>query len=1140
MTEDHHIFNLLEDIQTRSGLRRTDGNPLYLYRTTSDELELLRGHLKDLLFRDQQKLHDPADCAGFCLFAAEQFRRSHTDGPWKWETIIGKGLNIRIPTMQNFHQATITGMKWWHLGLITTEHSRRFLVTLACQGGLPLRLLRKHGGHLRAFFSAVLRDYERYPDTLLQDTVSEHIYRLPPTLDNDEVNELTCRLIRAIGNLRAQSKPAEAQARDRIDYLKAHHPNWTQQIPVDLDDEVAEQLLHGLLRERTEPRLSSDLSLKSSLVELPTGRFVLARELDFEKSIRVQDLANRLEVNESDLPARMNLYLEQQGRRLHVANVARTQDDRYRLHSFGAALHDDSGRAPIQLVAMTGTREIATVHLPGGSAVADLPWVFVDDERHSILGYGSVKTRRASLLVAIPKGFHPDSEHLESICQIGDRDVVRITQACSISDAAGTTFTVEARAENEDASFFELRGTLQSLGIAGSEVYVGLPHIEERTTSDSGHVSTSKIEDREIRWRPHGTKAWRSFNDDCLGDVTVQVFRHGAVAFQTRAKVYPVGFRVRLLPSTKPKEGQIVLEGLGKVKVQGERISEADFEMKLQGGRHVLLVKLNGERPPSIKLRIHFRDERVSDIKLPCPAPWIGIVDSAGYQRAVDGPIPIDELDGLRLQVIASNTKAPKLASAHDLRYLSSLRKSRAGDQFDLPLSFVRPQILGLLASEDLDNKVELRVIQPPGTIPLFRFNVSSYVGKLDKELINPMNGEPDVVPVATDHFQIRVGDDASTDLQENLEAVTLSIFPMGHPEAPVGESSIGRIGEGIWRFDASGCEDGAYLAVASLDGRRCLRPLRISVRMDNCPQQDIEEVGDVEQYEALHFVLNGRERRCGWERFVQRLAENPGHPGWDPVKHLLNSCRRLPVSTFETVTALTRNSVAIANVGFQRVADAWLWEKLEQLQFMWALVPIQAWCVAITRIAEGIESALVSVGQDQGQIAKTLSDTFDRFCDAATIRWGGMECVLPCIALSTNVGFPLKQELLGMLLENHRARLREEWDVERTKLISTHETIGDTRETWPNPTISTEIVGDDRDLFFDDNTRNRWAMLNGPTVAAAYAVKGESADPRTVSALQELRGVDPSWFESAYRFAIFTLAGRELAKDQDCFRPTN
>ena len=79
--------------------------------------------------------------AMFCVYAAETFRRRHAGGPWTWETVfdeIGP-----TPNYQAIHAWVEQGLQHFKRTLLRSRNGdREFLVTLACEGGLPLRLLQ--------------------------------------------------------------------------------------------------------------------------------------------------------------------------------------------------------------------------------------------------------------------------------------------------------------------------------------------------------------------------------------------------------------------------------------------------------------------------------------------------------------------------------------------------------------------------------------------------------------------------------------------------------------------------------------------------------------------------------------------------------------------------------------------------------------------------------------------------------------------------------------------------------------------------------------------------------------------------------------------------------------------------------------
>ena len=185
--------SMVDEVLRRIASRGSKGDPLYTYRVTPEENAQLETQLQNALML-HGRLRSGEEAAAFCLYGAERFRREHIDGPWKWETITS-GLDTERKHAKAFNQPNRrklveAGLSWWGLTAVETEKSTRFLVTLACQGGLPLKLLRNHNAPLRRFLRAVLLQHEQYPTEDLNDLAVENDAHLPRTLQNAGVHEL--------------------------------------------------------------------------------------------------------------------------------------------------------------------------------------------------------------------------------------------------------------------------------------------------------------------------------------------------------------------------------------------------------------------------------------------------------------------------------------------------------------------------------------------------------------------------------------------------------------------------------------------------------------------------------------------------------------------------------------------------------------------------------------------------------------------------------------------------------------------------------------------------------------------------------------------------------------------------------------
>ncbi len=239
------INEIIEQIFARTGLNRKGGYPLYQYRLEMAELTRLQAELRKE-FQTRPNRIRPDICAAFCLFAADWFRRNHEEGMWKWDPIfkVGLGLSGTIletaNTQQNRSQMVLAGLQWWNLPLIETENATEYLVSLACQGGLPLKTLKKDHGNLKRFFEDSLSHHERWPTEPLNDVVSRCAVHLPVSLNNDVVIQLGVVIVRAVAKLRHDSKAAADSATARMAYLDQHCPDggtvcrfdWTKVIRI--------------------------------------------------------------------------------------------------------------------------------------------------------------------------------------------------------------------------------------------------------------------------------------------------------------------------------------------------------------------------------------------------------------------------------------------------------------------------------------------------------------------------------------------------------------------------------------------------------------------------------------------------------------------------------------------------------------------------------------------------------------------------------------------------------------------------------------------------------------------------------------------------------------------------------------------
>jgi len=1141
MTEPR-LTSLLDQIVERSGLEPHQGHRLYAYRISREESEALRDAIRGALqWRVALKRED---AAAFCLFAAEWFRRFHREGPWKWDTILVDGLGLdgdrALTFRRELDEVTRQGMAWWGQAVIRTPSSHRYLTTIACQGGLPLQVLRNHGATLRRYFRDVLRQYEKYRDLSAVSLAEELDYVLAPTLCQDVVYELTGTLIEAISNLRRQSLEADNAGVDRMEYLDQKKPEWRRLLPLQLDDAIAKELIQGLLAERFEEAESPQLAVETSLAK-QQGEWTIVRRWKPSRSFTEAQLAAQLGIPPESLPPRFQLCLAAEGRRVAAATVARMMENQiFRLQPMPhSALAGPESLGRVRLLAVAGTRDLAAIDPAGGDVLPESPWVFEAQEPYRLLGVGSLTTRRPTVLVAVP----PSTPwHDQSCVPIGTlsgnhRTILRVEGNARFFADGELTAAIRTSGEAEDGRTFDLFGPRCTLGPGGSEVWLGPPSVQERLCDETA----TRVKSTEFFWRPASGGTWRLVSGQSLGDVILRVFRDGEVLFQSRETILPETTRFRLLLGPGREQGRLRFDGVGDVQVHVGDHAGVTASVHNEGQAVEVRVAYSDERPSHLDLRMTFPGGAIAHVKAACPAPSIAVVDAAGRPWPKNLSIPVNELDGLRLQVITA--QPGKLFVCDDMgRALARVAAGSGTDQaFELPLSLIQSQVVGLLArSADPDGSVLLLVEQHTRSAQrLEQIRVSRYVGSLectsDAAASLSDQGAGDATQPRDRPVLIGVRALTMDALGARVERLGLEARPLGRPDDTPPADIIESLAPGKWRFHRELCTPGPWLVTAWLDERTCLRPMRVTVRGQDLPSIEPAATAPEQQFEAVLCMHDDGERRQAWDVFVGVLASDLSHPGWAPMLSLVDACRRLPVTTFEAVAALTRCAEAVAYLGILRPDDMWLWDRLQHLPFLWALVPVRAWVTAARRYVDHLRSSLSTAGLAEAQTRQMLEDCLKGFLGQGALRCPAIDCVAACLRLLCRDYLPVPAACSSdwRLLPNQKSALTKEIEHLRTRLVSEHD--GD---RWPTPQlwvpVGIQAYVNAVALYASQGYQND--VLRAPILAAACAVLDLPVDRDTIAKLQELRGFDPTWFDEAQVRAMFIMAGHRLSEDCRCF----
>ena len=204
MTNVTSFNNLMNWVLVFRGSRKSiqQGSPIWAYKVTDEELVELQSILLGLL--EGQHIHSVSipytsaypEC--FVLYLATWLQRNNS-GRAIWDPVL---TSIGADRIKDADRRTLVsiGLRKWGLSVYRTDTSRRYIDTLACQGGFPRSdLLRESSSHIIHYFENVLRSYEKYQHTnSLYEVAVQKLGILPETLQQNAFADLVTRLIECL------------------------------------------------------------------------------------------------------------------------------------------------------------------------------------------------------------------------------------------------------------------------------------------------------------------------------------------------------------------------------------------------------------------------------------------------------------------------------------------------------------------------------------------------------------------------------------------------------------------------------------------------------------------------------------------------------------------------------------------------------------------------------------------------------------------------------------------------------------------------------------------------------------------------------------------------------------------------------
>lgn len=1134
------LSDAIEAFLRARSLTAPDGRPLYAYRCSDEEFARFGEALREVLGRGPRWCEPtPTTAQAFCLWGAEWWRRNHDGGPWAWEDMLAEiecsDYAPGGPYYLRLQWVVAEGIRRWNRELLRFATGRAFLVTLACEGGLPLKLVRRETAALRHFFKDLLEEVRIFGPMGVpaRDLAERTAVRLPRRLRNEVVYELTGNLATAIWRLQREV----GDSTNPVETLDRIRPGWREELPLSVDDAVARALLNNLLLDAANLARGRGGRIRwaRSLAKTSNGYRLIGR-LVLPGTLQPHDLQT-LWPDVSILPRRFEIGVETDESFDIVAFATRrgaygaVEGEHFVLENVlegDGTISGPAAAAARRLVLRLGTGMThATDAFVGAMPLSDLPWVFEDtgdaNEELHLAGEGSTSVRADAAVVAFDSETAIEADEGAVIEELGhleafDRRLVRVRGRVRFLDADGNLIVVRTRAERaSDGVEYRLRGRSLALSRDGSTMFLGPPAVYAYHPDGF----TEQVQTTALEWKSdlRGSQ-WEPLTSRCVGTGRVRYIREGTTEFSQRITVVPAETAVRFLPSRNGHTGTIEFKGIGQIEIailgpQGigvkyERV--ADDQLRL-------VLSATGQIPTDVDLLLRWPGRGEARLSLPFPAQRAWFETTGGRPLPNGAAISVDRLGQVRAVVVVPNTDATfnieggyRGADVNLIEPRNQLLRlalsAKAPGLYDADLILLQPAIESRLTfSKDEAGHVRL-VIRSDGVSDLDVPSLEVY--RYDFQLWFDDERSEVVIP-----------EDALVKLTEE-EVLTLRIEAISLITPTNLRVPLERLSNTRWHFPENELAPGPWLVLA-WHGEWCrARPLWRFIRPANPTDYSRHPLLEV-------FRSRGTDeagRRAAAAALVSRLRTNAADLVWSTIDEQLELTTHIPVVTLDLLVALANDPTAAAMAALRapsQTAFSRLWRALETLPFWWRAISVAVWEEVIDAFIDSLNESLKPLRDALGD--ETVEQSIAQRVDTAIARVGDeLASVAPVLlrAAARRLGRRPNEQVTTLYnpeirahLMRERHRLTEEardqlnrvpWSVRLDSVTQLATALLDL--PWS------------RDFFFQANRSlddRMFMLLNAPVVAALCAVIGHELSPMAIYQLRTLASLVPTWFTDVY-----------------------
>lgn len=945
-------FTWVNAVLERHGLKKPDGRPLYRYRLTNDEFVELTKTLKYSSFLGVNNIVSMLMWdAAFVMYVAEWWRRYYT-GQWGWEGVFDSiGIQYDQLTSAKRNVLVETGLQRWGRAVRTVGEQRRFLGTVATEGGLPLNQLQNSGAWLTHILKPTLRKHlSRGIDIALQIDASED--SIPASYRSFEIKQILVDIAQTVVALR---KDYELEGKERpLLWLDEHRSNWRELFPLPMDDDQARSLLRDLIDTASRAKVDSEsvnpFELERSLLRVETGTAELMATIELPAFVFLDSIGVDRKVTK--IPALMVVEVYEPGG--EIWSWCRAALTNYRgkvalkMNGRPFILKGTRATKQLRLRFKSDTERVFDLPLRGGESIEfDQPWLFRNiDSRWILHGIATQSIRDREALVYMPAGGDysakdEDTEFLD-FGSLFDASIIKLSGSltCHCGEAK---YSVSTGVEESGIQFI-LKGRRCEYSSVPKEVFIGVPELAEH------HLPTGRFStrgDAKLLARKVGvSESWKPASQIESG---YYEFRYsdseGNVLLSRRVGVLPGDFSVGFQADNNDvRTGEIFFGGSLNFDISVVAADGLEARKEFEGGKQRLKLKVEESPPPSVTVSLlSERQNRSIELKLPYPSKGALLFDACDELVPVYMPLSLSDLDGWRIKYFDSHyNKGKRLdmvltlkePSDRDVRTKSVYLKRSLGLDGPLTEFFIndwRPSIDALISiGLTIDSVVEIEL---------------SYRGQKCADLVVRRYAS-EVVRV--DDLNVRL-DLASMRCSsvEALEGIEVSVLNLAQPEQNFdvldAQSSQGVV-SGEWAFNPADRKEAPWIIYPSPSSSIQFRPI-----LWNVGEPESVAIEEIYTLQKAMQLADRDERSFAIRSVLKAMAQELDHRSWSYLRNLWSRTKHLPLATFDIWRLCISEPTFLASLFVNGKRD--LIDRVEaELPLIWELVKISDWMLALKR----------------------------------------------------------------------------------------------------------------------------------------------------------------------------------------------